>query len=100
MPVKTCTFHIATCSVCGAEFDETGDYRYWRETPEDAIEEIRCAMPDTHWVLLADNTVICPVSDLVHDAARGHESPAALEAGPDAMVIRFGGGIETRRRAA
>jgi hypothetical protein len=102
MAVKTQLLHIAVCNVagCGAEFDETGDYRHWADSPELAIDEIRCAMPDTHWVLQPDDTVICPISDPAHDEARGHESPAVLEAGPDAMVIRFGDGIETRYPAA
>jgi len=94
--VKTCTFHIAVCNVatCSAEFDETSDYRGWADTPELALNLVR-ETPDSHWVVLADDTVVCPISDTVHYLARGGESPALLEA-PGAMVVRFGDGIETR----
>lgn len=101
MAVTTKTFHIATCDVCGAEFDETGDYRGWDDTPELALQQVLYD-PDRHWVLVGDNqdTVVCPISDTAHYLTRGAESPALLECGPDAMVARFDGGIETRYRAA
>jgi hypothetical protein len=100
MTVKTQTLHIAACNVCGTHFDSTGDYEYWDSSPEAALEQIVCAMPDTHWRIVGDGIVVCPASDTAHYLARGHESPAVLEAGPDAMVIRFGDGIETRYPAA
>jgi hypothetical protein len=99
MAIKTQTFHIAVCDACGAEFDETGDFRGWDDTPELALAQVQ-DMPDSHWTVLADNRVVCPISDTSHYLARGGESPALLEAGPDAMVARFGGAIETRYRAA
>lgn len=40
MAVRTQTFHIAVCNVCGAEFDETGDYRHWDDTPELALAQV------------------------------------------------------------
>ena len=89
MAIKTQTLHIAACDVCGTEFDATGDYRGWDDTPELALAQIRYAEPDTNWVITDDKRVICPVSDTAHYLARGGESPALLEAGPDAMTVRY-----------
>lgn len=89
MAVKTRTFHIAVCDVtdCGREFDDTGDYRYWDDTPELALAWI--TSDETHWVVLPDQTVVCPTSDTAHYLARGGESPALLEPGPDAMTVDY-----------
>lgn len=84
MAVKTQTFHIATCDVCRAEFDATGDYRGWDDTPELALAQIGND-PDTHWVVTDDQKVVCPVSDPAHNEARGGESPALLQPSRDAM---------------
>lgn len=90
MAVKTQTFHIAVCDVtaCGAEFDEAGDYRYWDDTPEAALDQVICD-PDLNWTLTADKRVICPRSDQAHDAERGGESPALLKTTRDATAVRF-----------
>lgn len=90
MAVKTQTFHIAVCNVCGAEFDETGDYRYWDDSPELALAQVRYE-PDSNWVLLADDTIICPTGDSSHYLARGGDSPLALAPSTDAMAVAFEG---------
>jgi hypothetical protein len=101
MAIKTQTWHIAVCDVtgCGAEFDETGDYRYWDTSPDAALDQIRCVEGDTDWRIVDEATVVCPISDQAHNQLRGGESPAVLEAGPDAMVVRFGDQVELRYRA-
>lgn len=84
MAIKTQTFHIAICDVCGAEFDETGDYRHWDTSPEAALNQIRYVEDDTDWLIVGEATVVCPASDTPHYLARGGESPALLRPSRDA----------------
>ncbi|MFL4904881.1 hypothetical protein ACJ6WF_17240 [Streptomyces sp. MMS24-I2-30] len=99
MAVKAQTFHIAVCDVCGIKFDEASEYWAWDDTPELALAQISND-PGTHWVVTPDKQVVCPLSDTAHYLARDGESPALLEAGPDAMTVCFGGQIEIAHRAA
>jgi hypothetical protein len=88
MAVRTQTFHIAVCNVCGAEFDEAGDCLHWDDTPELALSQV-LDVPDSHWTVLAGDTVVCPISDTAHYLARGGESPDLLRPTADAMSAAF-----------
>ncbi|MFJ4974152.1 hypothetical protein ACIP6X_02175 [Streptomyces coeruleorubidus] len=85
MAIKTQTWHIAICDVtgCGAEFDETGDYRHWDTSPDAALDQIRGVEDDTDWRIV-DEAVVCPISDTAHYLARGGESPTLLRPSRDA----------------
>lgn len=89
MATERLVSYIAVCDVCGLKFDEPNEIWLWDDTPELAIDQIRCAMPDTDWRIVGDDTVVCAASDTAHYLARGSESPALLKPGSDAMTVRY-----------
>ena len=85
MTVQAAVHHIACCNVCGKRFDDDSPYLFWSDSPEQAVAWVA---DDDHWTLTG-TTVVCPISNPAHNTARGSESPALLEAGPDAMNISY-----------
>lgn len=72
----------ARCDVCGAAPDE--DY-HW-DDPQVAVDYLA---EDDDWTLTDRGQLVCHISDAVHDAMRGGESPAELAPGTDAMTVGF-----------
>lgn len=85
MAVKSQTFYIAVCDICGAELDEAGDIWLWDTTRRLALDQV-ADCPD--WTEV-EGGLVCPRSDQIHYEARGGESPVALRPTRDAMTVSF-----------
>jgi hypothetical protein len=89
MTIKVGVHYIAVCDVCFREFDDSGEYLGWSDTPALALDWVE---GDDEWVSKSDETVICPTSDPAHNSARGAEGEFTVHAGNDEMTIRFAAG--------
>ena len=89
MATERLVSYITVCDVCGLKFDEPNEIWLWDDTPELALDQIECAMPDTDWRIVATDTVVCPNTDTAHYLARAGESPALLKPSRDAMAVRY-----------
>ncbi|MDH6126894.1 hypothetical protein [Kitasatospora sp. GP82] len=63
MPIRTLTFRIVTCDICGDE--DTDDVLPLYDTRQIAADNAR----QCGWLITADQRVICPDDDRRHRAA-------------------------------
>ncbi|MFJ9693418.1 hypothetical protein [Kitasatospora sp. NPDC101183] len=77
MPIRTLTFHIVTCDICG---DEDTDDRVLPlyETPQIAADNAR----QCGWIVTTDQHVICPATDDHHRAAIDALMPPSCRPNP------------------
>lgn len=85
MAIKPAVHYIATCNVCGTEYDD-GETAGWSDTPAGALEWIS---RDPEWTAYENDWVICPISDPAHNHARGSEPECVPPVGPDQMTVQF-----------